>query len=272
MRAFAKMSYVYGLMRPLSVVIITFNEERNILRCIESVRSVADEVVVLDSYSTDRTEELVRQAGGCFHQQPFTGYGAQKNAATALASNDFVLFLDADEWLSKELCDSIQYEKSQGFTSDGYVMNRLNNYCGKWIRHGSWYPDRKVRLLDRTKGSWSLDIVHETLVPDGAAKIGFLKGDLLHYTYASFGEHIEKNNRYSELSARLLKEKGKKSSVGRIVFNPFWAFFTGYIIRGGFLDGLYGFVIAVNIAHLTFLKYIKLYQLTRQQCPLTQER
>jgi len=243
----------------LSVVIITYNEEKNIGRCLQSVKPVADEIVVLDSYSTDRTAELVRQAGGVLHQRKFTGYGDQKNAATALASHDYILFLDADELLSDRLCENILQEKAKGFPQDGYVMNRLNNYCGRWIRHGSWYPDRKIRILNRQRGAWSLDIVHESLVPAEGARISHLKGDLLHYTYSNVGEHVDKNNRYSDLSARLLYEKGKRVGWIKIVFNPFWAFFTSYFIRAGFLDGFYGFVIAVNIGHLTFLKYSKLY-------------
>jgi glycosyltransferase involved in cell wall biosynthesis len=245
----------------LSVVIITYNEEKNISRCIDSARPVADEIVVLDSYSTDRTEAIVRESGGRFCQQAFTGYGAQKNAATALATHNYVLFLDADELLSPALQESIRAEKEKGFPSDGYTMNRLNNYCGRWIRHGSWYPDKKVRLLNRQKGAWSLDIVHESLVPDAQARISHLRGDLLHYTYFNAGEHMEKNNKYSTLSARLLFQKGRRSSGYKIALSPFWAFFTSYFLRAGFLDGLYGFVIAINIAHLTFLKYIKLYQL-----------
>src|SRR6187402_2161300 len=157
-------------MASLSVVIITFNEEKNIRRCIDSVSEVADEIVVLDSFSTDRTAQLVEEMGGQLYRQPFTGYGAQKNAATALASNDHILFLDADEFLGGTLSKSILEEKLKGFPCDGYLMNRLNNYCGQWIRHGSWYPDRKLRLLDRRKGAWSLDLVHESLVPNDDAR------------------------------------------------------------------------------------------------------
>jgi glycosyltransferase involved in cell wall biosynthesis len=249
----------------LSVVIITYNEEKNIERCMDSVKAVADEIVVLDSFSTDQTAAIVKESGANLHQQVFTGYGAQKNAGMALAAHEYILFLDADEFLSKELCNSIQQEKEKGFSHDGYSMNRLNNYCGQWIRHGSWYPDKKIRIIHRDKGCWNLDIVHETLMPADNADIHHLKGDLLHNTYSNFDEHIEKNNRYSSLSALLLFQKGKRTQGFKIVFNPFWAFFTSYVLRAGFLDGFYGFVIAINIAHLTFLKYIKLYQLQRNK-------
>jgi glycosyltransferase involved in cell wall biosynthesis len=227
----------------------------------QSVMSVADEIVVLDSFSTDKTAEIVRNSGGRLHQRAFTGYGSQKNAAAVLASHDHVLFLDADELLSEELCSSILREKNQGFPQDGYLMNRLNNYCGQWIRHGSWYPDRKLRMANRKKSAWSLDIVHESLVPDKDARIGLLTGDLLHYTYSNFDDHADKNNKYSRLSAQLLFERGKKVSWFKVVINPFWAFLTSYFLRAGFLDGFNGFVIAIQIGHLTFLKYIKLHRL-----------
>ena len=248
-------------MAPLSVVIITYNEEKNIARCMQSVLPIADEVVVLDSFSTDRTADIVKEMGGTFHRLAFKGYGAQKNAAAALASNDNILFLDADEALSEQLCNSIRQEKLRGFPADGYLMNRLNNYLGQWIRHGSWYPDRKLRLANKKKSSWSLDIVHESLVPHKDARIGLLSGDLLHYTYTNYDDHVDKNNRYSRLSAQLLFEKGKKATWFKLTFNPFWAFFTSYFLRAGFLDGFNGFVIAVHIGHLTFLKYSKLYRL-----------
>lgn len=248
-------------MKPLSVVIITYNEEKNIERCMQSVTTVADEVVVLDSFSTDKTAAIVQSLGGQLHQRIFTGYGSQKNAAADLASHDHILFLDADELLSEKLAESILREKIQGFPQDGYLMARLNNYCGQWIRHGSWYPDRKLRLAHRKRSAWSLDIVHESLVPDKDARIGLLRGDLLHYTYSNFDEHVDKNNRYSGLSAQLLYDRGKKVTWVRIVINPFWAFFSSYFLRAGFLDGYNGFIIAVQIGHLTFLKYIKLHLL-----------
>jgi len=254
-------------MIPLSVVIITYNEEKNIGRCIHSVLRVADEILVVDSFSADRTAAIVKELGGKLHLRTFTGYGDQKNAGTALASHDYILFLDADEFLSEELCKSIQEEKDAGFSSNAYSMNRLNNYCGQWIRHGSWYPDKKLRIIHRKTGFWNLDIVHETLETIPGASISHLKGDLLHHTYSNFDEHIEKNNRYSRLSALQLYQKGKRTQGFKIVLNPFWAFFTSYFLRAGFLDGFYGFVIAINIAHLTFLKYIKLYQLQQRKKP-----
>lgn len=249
----------------LAVVIITFNEEKNIMRCMQSVKSIADEIIVVDSFSTDRTGEIVKDAGGKFYLRTFEGYGDQKNAAAAYAAYDHVLFLDADEFLSPELSASIAQQKASGFPFDGYTMNRLNNYCGKWIRHGSWYPDKKLRLAHRKKGAWNLDLVHESLEMQEGSRIHHLHGDLLHYTYSNFDEHVEKNIKYSWLSAQLLYDRGKRVKAVKAFINPFWAFFTSYFLRAGFLDGFYGFVIAVNIAHLTFLKYTKLYQLQQDQ-------
>jgi glycosyltransferase involved in cell wall biosynthesis len=230
-----------------------------------SVGAVADEIIVMDSYSTDQTGAIVREAGGSFHQRTFSGYGDQRNAAVELATHEHILFLDADEFLGEELAVSIGIEKERGFPYDGYTMNRLNNYCGKWIRHGSWYPDKKLRLISRKKGAWNQDLVHESLELKEGSRIRHLKGDLLHNTYSNFVEHIDKNNRYSSLSAQLLYQKGKRIPAIKILINPFWAFFTSYFLKAGFLDGFYGFVIAVNIAHLTFLKYIKLYQLQQER-------
>jgi glycosyltransferase involved in cell wall biosynthesis len=248
-------------MDSLSVIIITYNEQRNIGRCLDCAGKIADEIIVMDSFSTDRTPEIVREKGWILKQQAFTGYGSQKNDAASLASFPHVLFLDADEFLSEQLQNNILNEKQHGFPSDGYTMNRLNNYCGRWIRHGSWYPDKKLRLIDRTKGAWNDDLVHESIVMQDHSKIVHFQGQLLHQAYSSIGEHIGKNNRYSDLSAQWLQQKGKQSSLFKIVVNPFWAFLSGYFFKLGFLDGFYGFVIAINVAHLTFLKHLKLYLL-----------
>ncbi|MDP4147911.1 MAG: glycosyltransferase family 2 protein [Bacteroidota bacterium] len=252
-------------MASLSIIVITLNEEKKIARCLQSVRPIADEIIVMDSYSTDRTGEIAGEMGALFYQRSFQGYGDQKNAAMELARHDYVFFIDADEFLSETLTNSIEKEKKRGFSGDGYTMNRLNNYCGKWIRNGSWYPDQKLRIINRHKGRWNHNIVHEDLVPEEGARIYHLKGNLLHQAYSNFEDHIEKNNRYSKLSAQLLFERGKRGQGYKMVINPFWAFIKSYILMFGFLDGFYGFVIAINIAHLTFLKYTKLYQLQQRK-------
>lgn len=252
-------------MESLSVVIITFNEEENISICLDSAEKIADEIIVMDSFSSDQTGDVVRSRGFEFKQQAFRGYGAQKNDAAAIAAFDHILFLDADELINEELQAEIMSEKNRGFSFDGYTMNRLNNYCGRWIRHGSWYPDKKLRLIDRSKGYWNDDLVHESIVMLENSKIFHFKGQLLHHAYSSIEEHLRKNNGYSQLSAQLLLLRGKHSNLLKIICNPFWAFISGYFIKLGFLDGFYGFVIAINVAHLTFSKHVKLYLLERMQ-------
>jgi glycosyltransferase involved in cell wall biosynthesis len=245
-------------MESLSVVIITHNEEKNIGRAIDEAKKIADEVIVFDSFSTDNTANIARQKGVIFHQHPFEGYGAQKNAAAATASFNHILYLDADEFCSDALIAAILREKQQNFPYDAYSMNRQNNYCGQWIRHGSWYPDKKIRLIDRTKGSWNNLLVHEHIEIEHSARLLHLNADLMHYAYGSISEHIQKNNRYSSLSAKLMYQQGKRTNRFKLWANPFWTFVHGFWIKLGFMDGLFGFIIAVNVAHLSFLKHAKL--------------
>ena len=249
-------------MELLSVVIITFNEEKNIGRCIDSVLRVADEILVLDSNSTDNTTEIARQKGATVYQQGFLGYVEQKNKALSLAKHNLVLSLDADEALDKVLQDSILYVKSN-FQYKGYIMNRFNNYCGKFIRHGSWYPDTRMRLVDKSFAQWAGDNPHDTLTFTSPHSKKHLKGNILHYSFSSFEEHAAQNNKFSSISADSLFKRGRKTNLFKIFFNPSWAFARSYLVRMGFLDGFYGFVIAVNIAHLTFLKHSKLYKMQK---------
>lgn len=246
----------------ISAVIITFNEEDYIERCIKSVAGVADEVVVVDSYSTDRTGEICRQLGVRFIQHPFEGYRDQKNFALQLASYDLVLSLDADEALSVDLKVSILKAK-QNYFFDAYKFNRLNYCCGQWIRHTAWYPDCKIRLFDRRKGAWGGANIHETILMDEGSRVGFLKGDLLHWTYSSYEQLVENMNKYSTLSAKEYYDVGKKACFIKLVISPFWRFFHSYIVRGGFLDGYGGFFVSVSIAKLNQLKYAKLYHLNK---------
>lgn len=247
----------------LSAVIITFNEESNILRCIQSVRKIADDIIVMDSFSTDNTKSIALSQGVRFIEQKFLGYGAQKNAAVAHSRFDYVLNLDADEFLSDELSASIAKEKNAGFTVDFYSMNRLNKYRGQWIRHGTWYPDKKVRLYNRKKGKWSDSLVHEEVLMEADSQQKHLSGDLMHYAYETEEQHRKKNEKYSSLSAKSLWEKGKKTSWLKLIINPVWAFILTYFIKLGILDGRNGFRIARNIAWLTYLKNAKLLALQR---------
>lgn len=240
----------------LSVVIITFNEQHNIGRCLDSVASIADEIVVIDSFSTDGTEEICKQYGAVFSRHPFEGHVQQKNYAIGQASFPYILSLDADEALSPELKQSIQQVK-EDWEYDGYSFNRRSNYCGRFIRHGSWYPDKKVRLIKADKGKWGGTNPHDMLIMDHNTRTRHITGDLLHYTYNTIQEHIQQANYFSGIAAREAFEKGKKATLPKIIFNPFWRFLRDYFFRRGFMDGVHGFTIAVISSHETFLKYIK---------------
>jgi glycosyltransferase involved in cell wall biosynthesis len=249
-------------MDKLSVVIITYNEERNIGRCIDSVQGVADEIIVLDSFSTDETERICRQKGVAFYQLPFAGYIQQKNKALTFATNDFVLSLDADEAIDARLKEQIAFEK-QHFQHDGYYMNRLTNYCGKWIRHGAWYPDRKLRLFNCHKGAWAGVNPHDCYQLATPAKVTFLKGNILHFSYESIQSHVDQFNRFTSLSAIEMHQNGKKSSLVKIYLNPGINFIKGFFLKLGFLDGFYGIMICFFNAFATYIKYVKLRQLNR---------
>ncbi len=244
----------------LSVVIITFNEEKNIARCLESVKGIADEILVVDSFSSDKTREVCQAYDVRFFENAFAGYIEQKNYADKLASYDHILSLDADEALSEELKLSVQQAK-ENWQFDAWSMNRLTNYCGKWIKHSGWYPDRKIRLFDRRQAQWSGKKIHEKLKLEPNAKAGFLSGDLLHYSFYSIEQHSMQINIFSTIKAEVMFEDGKRSNVCKIICHPFFTFFQGYLFKLGFLDGLHGYLICKNSAYSTFLKYSKLYKL-----------
>ncbi|MEN8203985.1 MAG: glycosyltransferase [Bacteroidota bacterium] len=248
----------------ISAVIITFNEERNIERCLQSIKGVADEIVVVDSYSTDRTEEICRSYNVRFIRHRFTGHIQQKNWAILQASSPYILSLDADEALSDTLRESILKIKDN-WTHDGYYFNRLTNYCGKWIRHTSWYPSRKLRLWDARKGSWGGFNPHDKYYLKRGASRHFLRGDILHYSYYSLSEHIAQMNAFSSILARSYYERGRRVYFFSIFLHPFWRFIKDFILRAGFLDGYYGFIVSVNSAHEVFLKYVKLRNIYREE-------
>jgi len=247
----------------LSVVIITYNEEKNISRCLESVKDIADEIVVVDSFSEDRTREICSEYGAKVLKHHFTGHIEQKNWAFSHTSFHHVLSIDADEVVSDTLKRSI-IKKKQNWTHDGYYFNRMNNYCGKWIKHGGWYPDQKLRLVDRRKGQWAGINPHDKFEMVPVSKKHKIAGNLLHYTYPSIPEHLKQINRYTEIIATSYFHVGIKSNLLKIIFNPTWKFFRNYFLRLGFLDGFFGIVLNANIAFETFLKYIKLRQITTQ--------
>lgn len=246
----------------LSAVIITLNEERNIERCLLSLNGVADEVVVVDSISIDRTEAICKALDVKFIQHRFEGYATQKNFAMLSATHDFVLNLDADEVLSEELRNSILAVKNN-WMADGYYFNRFTNYCGKWIRHCGWYPDRKLRLVDRRKAQWGGGEVHEKMIMQQEATTKFLTGDLLHYSYSTVEEFIEQQRHFADLAARDSFKSGKRSTIFHVALNPIYTFTRKYFFQLGFLDGYNGLIISYISAKANYWKYSKLRRLQR---------
>ncbi|HOG20111.1 MAG TPA: glycosyltransferase family 2 protein [Salinivirgaceae bacterium] len=247
-------------MTPISVVIITFNEEKNIKRCLESVHGLADDIVVLDSYSTDKTEDICKEFGVRFFQHPFDDFIAQKNRALTHAKYPHVLSLDADEVLSTELYNSIKAVK-ENWQADGYYFNRLTNYCGKWIKHCGWYPDQKLRLWNTRKGKWEGYKIHEKVELVTGSTQMHLKGDLLHYSYHSISGHAKQADSFTNITAEAAFNRGKRSSILKIWLFPKWKFFRDYIIKRGFMDGYYGYIVCKISAYATFLKYVKIRQI-----------
>lgn len=244
-------------MQKISAVIITYNEEKCIERCIQSVADVADEIIVVDSFSTDMTPEICRSLGVTLIQNEFPGYREQKDFAVRQASNDFILALDADEALSDKLRDSIIEEK-KGFTRDGYFCSRIDCYCGRWMKHTTLNSRRKLRLFDRRKGKYAGINPHDRFIPHRGARIGRLKGNILHWGYGTIEEHISKINLFSTISAREYHRMGKKAGFIKIVLNPLWRFIHSYVIKTGFIEGFMGYMASRNLAYLCFLKYSKL--------------
>jgi ADP-heptose:LPS heptosyltransferase len=242
----------------ISAVIISYNEERNIGRCIDSLFQVADEVVVIDSYSKDKTKEISLAKNVRFVEHPFKSHIDQKNFAVTQATYDIVLSLDADEYLSDELVKSI-LEVKASWPAEAYRMNRLSNYGGKWIRHGNWYPDRKIRLWNRRIGVWGGENPHDKIILKNGTKIQHLNGDILHRAYTNSAETLTKVQNYSEIFAK--ENVGRKtSSVPKIIFHTTMGFLKSYFWKRGFMDGFEGLMVAGAVANHAFYKYAKLYE------------
>jgi len=246
----------------LSVVIITYNEERNIDRCLSSLKDVADEIVVVDSFSTDMTETICRRYGVKFMKNRFEGHIEQKNFALKHASFRHILSVDADEAISPELARSIA-DLKKNWSRDAYAVNRLTNYCGKWIRHGSWYPDRKIRLFVNGTGKWGGENPHDQYMPGDQASTGKLNGDLLHYSYYSIEGHIDQVNKFTTVGALSALKAGRRANRFMLIYKPCFKFIRDYFFKLGFLDGYAGFIIARISTHATFLKYAKLLELQK---------
>ncbi len=238
----------------ITATIITLNEERNIDRAIESLRC-CDEIIVLDSGSSDRTLEVANKLGARVIERAWVNYAQQKNTAAELASNDWILSIDADEALSETLDGEILNIKKHGPACDAYTMPRLAQYLGRWILHSGWYPDRKVRLYNRRKARWAGDFVHESVRVDG--RVGHLEANLLHFTCESLSEHLKTMDRYTTLAAEEIVARRMKIPPSRIFLDPAWTFVRTYLVQRGFLDGMEGLAIAHMAALYTFLKYAK---------------
>lgn len=247
-------------MEKLSVAIITFNEAENITRCLDSVALIADDIVVVDSHSTDATAQIARDKGARVILHPFQDFVRQKQFAIDQARHEKVLLLDADEWLSTELREEIAAVKKE-WRFDCYLLNRLNGINSRWIRHGSWYPDYLIRLFDRKKVQVTGRKVHERIEGLAGATTSRLKAHLYHLTDRDITDRYRALNRFSLLAAQALLEEGKKPSLFRLIFKPPARFIVEYFFRRGFLDGFYGFVIARSAAHYVHLREAKLMEL-----------
>lgn len=252
-------------MTPISAVIITFNEADNIARCLDALRDVADEIIVVDSYSTDRTPDICQQYDGVvFLQRKWQGYAATKNWANAQAKHPYILSIDADEVVDDPLKKSILQARTKGL-SGAYSVNRKTNYCGHWVKHGGWYPDRKVRLFHRDKARWEGDFVHETLQLDEGVELQSLQGHLLHFSYHRLEDHRQRARKYAGLHAQKMFTSGRHTTFVSALLSAGWKFIAVYFFKLGLLDGWAGWHIARFSAWAVFLKHQELLQLYAKQ-------
>ncbi len=247
---------------PLSISIISRNEEANIARCLQSAAGLAEEIVVVDSGSTDRTREVAESLGARVVHQDWLGHRDQKNVALSLCTRPWVLALDCDEELSPELRGSIEdfFQAGGHENHDGAECNRKVWFLGRWITHGDWYPDRKLRLFRREKATWSGSPEHDYIQLAEGARILRLEGDLHHYSFPSMSRYVEKINTFSDVFLARQKAEGKQWSLPANVLRPWWRFFRAYFLRRGFLDGFPGFWIAVSTAYFAFVRYSRKFE------------
>jgi glycosyltransferase involved in cell wall biosynthesis len=246
----------------LSVTVITHDESTNIDAALESA-AWADEIVVVDSGSTDDTVERARRHGARVLHREWDGYGAQKNFAAAQVSHDWVLVLDADERITPELAAEMRALLASDPPHAGYRMPRVTNYLGKWIRTTDWYPNLQLRLYDRRRARWSMRPVHESLIVDGS--VGVLRHELLHFPYRDVSDHLRKIDRYTSLAAQHMLQQNQKGGVASIVVYPPAAFLRNYVARGGFRQGSTGLIISALNSYYVLLKFVKLWELRRRR-------
>ncbi|MEO8330924.1 MAG: glycosyltransferase family 2 protein [Gallionella sp.] len=251
-------------MARISIIIITKNEAANIRACLESVKW-ADEIIVVDSGSSDATVEICKEFGAQVHVTDWPGFGAQKNRALSYATNDWVFSIDADERMTAELRTEIERSIREG-NAQGYFCPRLSQFCGKFIHHSGWYPDYVLRLFKRDSGRFSDHLVHESVLVNGATVK--LKNPLLHYSYLTEADVQRKIEQYSMAAAKQMYQSGKRATPFDAPLRSAWAFIRTYLLRQGFMDGVAGWRIARMNAATTFLKYQRLRQLLSTQAPL----
>jgi glycosyltransferase involved in cell wall biosynthesis len=241
----------------LSVILIAMNEEASIARALRSV-AFADEIVVVDSGSSDRTVDIARELGAMVTvTSDWPGFGAQKNRALDLATGDWVLSLDADEWLTTATADEVRRAIGAGAAGPAaFRFPRRSSFCGRFMRHSGWWPDYVVRLFRRSGARFSDDSVHERLLVEG--NVGTLREPIMHETFVNLEDMLVKMNRYSTLTARRLREDGKRAGLLQAVARAAWAFVRTYVLRAGFLDGREGFMLSVATAEGTYYRYAKL--------------
>jgi glycosyltransferase involved in cell wall biosynthesis len=247
----------------LSAIVITRNEAHNLHDCLQSLQGLVDEIIVVDSQSTDDTVAIALQHGAKISQpEGWPGFGPQKNRALDLATCDWVLSIDADERVTPELAAEIKQVLRASNDNVAYQIPRLSWYCGKFIQHAGWQPDYVLRLFERGSARFSDDLVHERVMVSSAVRE--LKSSLLHYSFLNFSQVLDKVDRYSSASAVQMFKKGKKGSLKKAVLHGVWAFFRTYFIRRAFLDGAQGFALAVSNAEGTYYRYMKLWLLTKE--------
>lgn len=243
-------------MIPISVVIVTKNEQRNIERALESIKDAA-EIIVIDSFSADNTPEICRRYTEKFFQKEWQGYARQKQDGIDLAANEWVLVLDADEFVAPELKEEILKTIHEGRYAGAYVP-RKNFFAGKWIKHGGWWPDYTLRLFKKTSGRMEQRAVHEKVVVNG--KTAYLKSPINHYTYNSISEFVDKNNIYSTLAAEELEKDNVSPNILDLTIRPCFTFVKMFFLKLGFMDGIHGLILALLYSYYTFLKYSKVYE------------
>jgi glycosyltransferase involved in cell wall biosynthesis len=248
--------------RPVSLCVVAMNEEDRLADCVNSA-DFADEVIVVDSHSTDRTREIAASLGARVIERDWAGYVAQKNFAVEQATNEWVLALDADERLSAEARAAVLDALAQTQPADGFELNRMTLYMGRWIRHAGWYPDRKLRLFQKARGRFRGTDPHDRVHVEG--RVERLRGDILHVPYRSLSDHLRTIDAYTSITARAMHDHGRQARLSDLTIRPFAKFVRMYMLERGYLDGLPGFAVSVIGAFYVFLKYAKLLTLESER-------